>query len=260
MKMGKRAALFALLLALPIAAAAQDALEIYLIDPCGGCMGAAFPCADNCTVEDELYLRYRDLLQSLTDDRDIALYNVRKEPQRYQELAERLENQEADGFELPVVMIGEAAFPADGSADDEMAAYLRTGGAEYPGYQALRQARDAARAQTRRSVLYFYSAYCEDCKKVSKWIERALPADVEIVRLDVGTQEGMLAERGAHAAYGIPEDQYYVPLVLYGEDWLMGKDAILLSLPSRIEEQPDAVTPDAEALIAGASESAPQSR
>ena len=130
------AALCCLLFAPAPSGRAEDCLEIYCIDPCGGCMGAEKPCADHCTVEDELYLRYR-----------------------------------------------------------------------------------------------------------------ALPADVEVVRIDVGTQEGMLLERAVHARYDIPEDQYYVPLVIYGEDWLMGRDSIFLSLPSRIEERPDAVTPDAGALL-----------
>lgn len=258
MKTNRILALLALLLSLPFAAAAQEALEIYCIDPCGGCMGAVTPCTDNCTVEDELYLRYRSLLDAAQDGREIRLYNVRREPERYGELAERLGDQAAEGFELPVVLTGEAAFPADGSADEALLGYLCSGGARYPGYAALRQARDERLSQRKRSVLYFYSAYCEDCKKVSKWIGRALPADVQVVRLDVGTQEGMLAERAVHAAYGIPEDQYYVPLVVYGEDWLMGKDAIQLSLPSRIEEHPDAVTPEVEAMIAQFSENTAQ--
>lgn len=229
---------------------AEDCLEIYCIDPCGGCMGAEKPCADHCTVEDELYLRYRALLEEAGDGRDVRLCNLRRTPERYQELTERLADAAPEGFDLPLVLVGGAPFPADGTQDAAIEAYIASGGADYPGYEALRAQRDALiQSRPKRSVLYFYSAYCEDCKKVSKWIERALPADVEVVRIDVGTQEGMLLERAVHARYDIPEDQYYVPLVIYGEDWLMGRDSIFLSLPSRIEERPDAVTPDAGALL-----------
>lgn len=244
------AALCCLLLAPALSGRAEDSLEIYCIDPCGDCMGAAKPCADHCTVEDELYLRYSALLAQAGDGREIDLCNLRRAPERYEQLQERLAQTAPEGFDLPLALLGDAAFPADGTQDGAIAAYIASGGADYPGYEALRAEREALiESRPARSVLYFYSAYCEDCKKVSRWIDRAVPADVTVVRIDVGTQEGLLLERAVHARYAIPEDQYYVPLVIYGDDWLMGRESIFLSLPSRIQEHPDAQTPDAAQLL-----------
>ena len=52
-----------------------------------------------------------------------------------------------------------------------------------------------------------------------------------------------------HTLYGVAEDEFYVPLVMYGDQWLMGRQEIMFALPSRIEEFPDAVTPTVAALL-----------
>ncbi len=220
---------------------AERTLEIYLIDPCGACMGAVNVCSDNCVIEDEAYVRYSQLAKQLPEPCRVVLHNVRKEPEAYNQLVERLENDAPQGFELPVIMIDDAAFPADGSADDAVLQFLQTG--EYSSLVELQERKriEESKRSTRR-VLYFFSAYCEDCKSVSKWIDHALPLDVEIVRVDIATAEGMLLEQAVHSLYGISEEEFHVPLIIWGDQWLMGKQSIMFALPSRIIEFPDVYT------------------
>ena len=40
----------------------------------------------------------------------------------------------------------------------------------------------------------------------------------------------------------IPEEDYCVPLIVYGDEWFAGRKSIYLSLASRIQEDPDRQT------------------
>ena len=50
---------------------------------------------------------------------------------------------------------------------------------------------------------------------------------------------------------GIPEEEYRVPLIVYGDYWFAGKKAIYLSLKSRIQEHPDLQTSILEEITQG---------
>lgn len=242
--------LLALVLLSGLPALADGALEVYLIDPCGGCAGTGTVGCGQCKVEDELFLRYKALLRQVDQEaRAIVLYNVRRVPEAYDALQARLLAQGEEGFALPVLYIDDHAFPADGSQDEAVLRYLRTG--DYAGYGAMRTetARTIAERPA-RSILYLSSAYCEDCKKVEAWLARALPYDIEVRKYDIGAEAGMLMERAVHAHYGTDPDAFYVPLIVYGDDVLVGREQIYLSLLSRIEEFPDAVTPAEDVLLA----------
>lgn len=245
-------ALLALWLAAPCTVVAQESLpplEIYLIDPCGGCAGGPPGCGD-CTLETELAARYRALLAEAGQaDRPLQMYNVRREPERYGELRDRLLTLGIDAFDLPVALTEETVFPADGTGDEALLAFLTVGEAP-PSYAAqVAEAARVAREKPARSILYLSSEYCEDCKRVDAWLARSLPKDVVVEKYSIATQEGMLLEQAVHLHYDTGEEARYVPLIVYGDHVLVGREQIMLALLSRMEEDPGAETPSATVLM-----------
>lgn len=100
-------------------------------------------------------------------------------------------------------------------------------------------------------MVYLYSAYCEDCRDISKWLEYSLPNGYELVKYDIYTEIGRAMEDYCIERLGIPEEEYRVPLIVYGDYWFAGKKAIYLSLKSRIQEHPDLQTSILEEITQG---------
>ena len=239
-----------MLLCVSCAFAQAPSLELYYIDPCGSCEGSASLGCGDCTVERALYVRYQALLGELDDERSIALHNVRKRPVEFAAMEERLSALGIESYALPLAVIGDAVFPADGLWDDAIAAYLRDPSQPRDEYQVILEKTPEKRLENQQYVLYFYSQYCEDCKKVSQWMERALPDGVTVLRYDIASQTGMELEKAARQYYGIEEEDWLVPFVAYGDNWLIGRQSICFALPSRLEEFPDAHTPTEAELYA----------
>lgn len=204
-------------------------LEAYYIDPCGACQGSANPGCGECSIENGIYLHYRALLDGLGQKgRRILLFNLRRLPDQYETLEKRLRNQGVEAFDLPLVMAGEAAFPADGSADAALRGYL-TGGALPQGISLLKEQVEKTIAKgerAERNLIYIYSEYCEDCRDISPWIEENLPEGVRLLKYDIASREGLEMEAAVEARYRISPDEFMVPALFSGDWALLGSAQI----------------------------------
>lgn len=233
-----------------VAAFADSAeFEAFVIDPCGGCTGRVGVGCKRCSIIDEMTIRYRQLFGA---DVELTIHNMRMDNSWFAMLQDRLSEMgvEAADVPLPVVFVNGEAFLADGSMDSVIAAFLE--GGESPGIQAL--LREKAEYEANREpgrVVYLYSAYCEDCRDISKWLEYSLPNGYELVKYDIYTETGRAMEDYCIERLSIPEEEYRVPLIIYGEYWFAGKNSIYLSLKSRIQEHPDLQTTILEEITQG---------
>ncbi|MGI6239012.1 MAG: hypothetical protein ACOYI5_05230 [Christensenellales bacterium] len=237
MRMMKYVCLILLFALLAAPATADVAIEVYAYDPCGGC-GSIAGCKA-CTLIDEIANRYRLLFAD--QPIEIVIHNLRMDNAREAELHERLRALDIDpaALGLPVLFLGGAAFPAGGSADEAVRAYVDSGYAQYPGIEQLLEERAAyAESQAQGTVVYLTSAYCADCADVAKWLEHALPPGYTLAVYDIYTDAGMEMERHLRKTLDVPADAYCVPFIAYGEHWFAGKSSIYLSLLSRIQEHP----------------------
>ena len=228
-----------MLLLIPLAACAERIdMEVYLIDPCGGCGGTVGRGCKSCIIQDEIANRYR--LMFPEDEVQIQFNNLRMDKALEPEMRARISGfgADPDKVPMPLMFVREKLFLADGSMDEALAQFLETG--EYPGIEAM--LRDKAEYEASRvpgRVVYLYSSYCEDCREISKWLTYSLPADYELVKYDIYTEAGQTMEKYLLETLEIPEEEYCIPLIVYGDFWFAGKSSIYLSLKSRIQEYPD---------------------
>ncbi len=223
-------------------------LEAYYLDPCGACQGSASPGCGNCSIEDEIYLRYRALLNDLGQSgRRILLYNLRRMPEVYAGLEEKLRAQGYEHFDLPILLIGDTAFRADGSGDEAVRAFLKDG-TEPAGIRlsAEQEAAPSAEVSAEKSVICLFSKYCEDCRQISPWLEELLPSDVELMKFDIGEKETLDLEMAVKARYDLSEEEFMVPALVVGDRILLGSDQIREQLEAALAQA--AETPR-EALI-----------
>lgn len=247
----RRIAAMALALLLTACALAEPTkMEVFAIDPCGGCTGRVGVGCKKCTIIDEISVRYRTRFAE--EELELEIHNLRMDNAWFPVLQEKLEalGAEPENVPLPVVFVNGEAFLADGSMDDAIAAYLESG--ESPGIQALLREKTEYEAQrVHGRVVYLYSAFCEDCRDISKWLEYSLPIGYTLVKYDIYTDEGRAMEDYCIEQLGIPEEDYCVPLIVYGDYWFAGKRSIYLSLKSRIQEYPDLQTTVLEEIKQG---------
>lgn len=216
-------------------------LEVYLIDPCGKCMGGVGRGCGECAVEREMVVRYEGLLKDV--GYELRMYNLREDSFLLDERDGRLKALGIQGdVPWPTMFIGDAVFLADGSQDGQIVSYLKNGLTVYPGYDAVQKAAVAQAQRDPGNIIYLYSAYCESCKEVSKWLEHALPEGYTVDKYDLATEEGVKQQLALCQKYGIAEEDLYVPFIAYGDYHFMGKDSIYLSLLSRIQEHPNLKT------------------
>ena len=234
-------ALLLMLTFLVSAESGKGILEIYLIDPCGKCMGGVGRGCGECAIEREIAVRYGQLLKDI--DYDLKLYNLREDSNLLEERAARLQALGIEGeVPWPTLFIGNAVFLADGSQDEQILSCLKNGLTGYPGYDAVKQAAKAEVQHEPGNIVYLYSSYCESCKAVSKWLEHALPEGYSVDKYDLATEDGVRQQRALCQKFGIDEADLYVPFIAYGDYYFMGKNSIYLSLLSRIQEYPDLKT------------------
>jgi len=215
-------------------------LEVYLIDPCGKCMGGVGRGCGECTVERELALRYNQLLKGV--NYELIFYNLRENSSLLEERDERLKALDIQGdVPWPTMFIGEAVFLANGSQDDQIVSYLK-GFSDYPGYESVQKAAIDQGKQEPGNIVYLYSPYCESCKEISKWLQYALPKEYTVDKYDLATEEGVRQQKLLCQKYGIYEEDLFVPFIAYGDFYFMGKESIFLSLTSRIQEYPNLKT------------------
>lgn len=223
--------------------------EAFVIDPCGGCMGRVGVGCKSCSIIDEMTVRYRQLFG---EEIKLTIHNLRMDNTQFSVLQERHFRNGRRAGECAAAggVCKRRSVLADGSMDSAIAEFLE--GGESPGIQAL--LREKAEHEANREpgrVVYLYSAYCEDCRDISKWLEYSLPNGYELVKIRYlhrnRTGDGGLL----HRALGIPEEEYRVPLIVYGDYWFAGKKAIYLSLKSRIQEHPDLQTSILEEITQG---------
>lgn len=144
-------------------------------------------------------------------------------------------------IDLPVLFIEDKLFLADGSMDEAVKDFMETG--EYPGIETmLREKAEYEASCVPGKVVYLYSSYCEDCKEISKWLTYSLPVGYELIKYDIYTDEGLEMEEYYRETLDIPDEEYCIPMIVYGDYWFAGKNSIYLSLKSRIEEYPDLQT------------------
>lgn len=236
--------LLALMMALSFLTSAEPQktqLEVYLIDPCGKCMGGVGRGCGECAVEREMAARYGQLLQGV--DYDLVLNNLRENSGLLDERDGRLKALGIQGdVPWPTMFIGEAVFLADGSQDGQIVSYLKGGLTGYPGYDAVQKAAEEQGKQEPGNIVYLYSSYCESCKEVSKWLRFALPEGYTVEKYDLATEEGVRQQLTLCRKFGIAEEDMFVPFIAYGDYHFMGKDSIFLSLLSRIQEHPNLKT------------------
>lgn len=222
---------------LPAAAQVID-MEVYLIDPCGGCGGRVGIGCKTCTIQDEIATRYKQLFAK--DEVNIHFYNLRMDNTLEADMRARLDalGVDAQSVALPIVFVDDKLFAADGSMDQPLQNYIETG--EYPGIeQMLRERAQYEASRVPGRVVYLYSSYCEDCQAISDWLVYSLPTGYELVKYDIYTDEGLAMEEYFLENLDISEEEYCIPLIVYGDYWFAGKESIYLSLKSRIQEHPD---------------------
>lgn len=208
----------------------QDApLEVYLIDPCGGCQGAAGPGCGECKLEVEAFLRYRALLSDVGQPkRVIRIFNLRRNPELYDGLELRILARQHESFRLPILMIGEEAFPADGQADQQVREHLLTG--LTPEGLSLNGGEQAAEnplaEEAERSMIYLYSKYCDACKLIAPWLEDQLPEGVRLLRYDIASQKGLEVEWEVEKHFGITQEAFIVPALISGDFLMLGSQQI----------------------------------
>ena len=118
-------------------------MEIYLIDPCGGCTGRVGAGCGSCTIMDEIAVRYRELFGE--DGLQMHFHNLRMDVDGTDQAALDALMAEAgvdpDDVPLPVAFVNGKLFLADGSMDDAMVQYLAR-----PAASSICTARPARRA------------------------------------------------------------------------------------------------------------------
>ncbi len=214
-------------------------MDFFLIDFCGGCHGRVEQGCGDCTKIDGLKLKYREMFPD--DELSMTFGNLRYDKSAMPELERRLEQMgltySPEEIALPIVFIDDEAFLADGTMDDDIKDYIETG--KTPGFvDLLKEKKEYEESLQTGKVVYIYSSYCEDCREVSKWLTYSLPKGYDLIQYDLYTEEGQAAEEYYLKAMNIPEDEYVLPLIIYGDEWFSGKDSIYLSLKSRIQEKP----------------------
>lgn len=233
------AAVLALCLLVATAALAEEIeMDVYLIDPCGGCGGTVGVGCKSCTIQDEIASRYRVMFSE--DEVQIHFYNLRMDKSLEAAMRERVAafGADPDQVPMPLLFVRDKLFLADGSMDEALRNFVETG--EYPGIEAmLREKAEYEASRVPGRVVYLYSSYCEDCREISHWLTYSLPAGYELVSYDIYTEAGLAMEEYFLTELAIPEEEYCIPLIVYGDFWFAGKDSIYLSLKSRIQEYPD---------------------
>ena len=233
-------AVFSLTLPQKTRAAQTIKMDIYVIDLCGGCGNVGVGCK-SCTIIDELSNRYRLLFPD--DEVEMKFYNLRMDNTLQKDMEERIEalNVDLEMIDLPILFIGDKLFLADGSMDEAVKNFVETG--EYPGIETmLREKAEYEAKKDSGKVVYLYSSYCEDCKEISKWLTYSLPEGYELLKYDIYSDEGLEMEKYYREMLEISDEEYCIPLIVYGDYWFAGKDSIYLSLKSRIKEYPDLQT------------------
>jgi hypothetical protein len=216
-------------------------LEVYLIDPCGKCMGGVGRGCGECAVEREMAVRYEGLLKDVRYE--LLMYNLREDSNLLDERNERLKALDIEGdVPWPTMFIGDAVFLADGAQDDQIVSYLKNGLSGYPGYDAVQKTAVTLARREPGSIIYLYSSYCDSCREVSKWLGHALPKGYTVDKYDLATEEGVKQQLALCEKFGIAEEDLFVPFIAYGDYHFMGKNSIYLSLLSRIQEHPNLKT------------------
>ncbi len=216
-------------------------MEVFVIDPCGGCAGSAGVGCKNCSIIDELTVRYRNLLPE--DELKLTVHNLRMDNSYHEVFRTRIAafGVDPDDVPLPVVFISGEPFLADGSMDDAILRFIDSG--ETPGIESLlREKAEYEASKEPGRIVYLYSPYCEDCHAISKWLTYSVPYGYELVKYDIYTDAGRAMEEYYLEELGIPAEEYRLPMIVYGDDWFAGKKSIYLSLKSRIQEHPDLKT------------------
>lgn len=210
------------------------AVEVYLIDPCGGCPGGTGADCRDCKLENEVLGRYRALLEDelAAGAANLSVYNMRKLPERYDERTERLAALGIDRKDgpLPSAFVGGRLFPGDGSQDEAILEAVRAGpapgapGGGDPGHSPGGAPANGPEDPAFADILYLYSPYCRDCRQIAPFIEDI--AGDRLRKCDISTPEGLEAERAVHERLAIPEADRIVPLVAVGNRYLAGSERI----------------------------------
>ena len=234
------------LLASAWASAASMELECYYIDPCGGCKSVKEGGCGKCYVESELNKRLQPLLRALPADRQVVLRmkNLSLYPEKYDPLLERAEQLAVSVHWRRAVrgrwFAGRRPSPLYRVRRQRLFRIRRSG----PGGRRTRRERR-------------YSPWCEDCKSVERYLRSYFPKDAVLEKYSIAEEDGLLLQQALIRRYGIAEDAFFVPFIVYGEEYFLGKADICLSLISRMQEFPDAVTPSMQKLLTQEGETAP---
>ena len=92
---------------------------------------------------------------------------------------------------------------------------------------------------------------------MERYLRSYFPKDAVLEKYSIAEEDGLLLQQALIRRYGIAEDAFFVPFIVYGEEYFLGKADICLSLISRMQEFPDAVTPSMQELLAQEGETAP---
>ena len=192
-------------------------MEIYLIDPCGGCagrVGSAAAAARFRTKSPRAIARCLETTACRCASTTCAWTSTARIRTSWTRAWRRLASTRTP-YRCPSPLSTARLFLADGSMDDAIVDYLETGA--YPGVEAAlrEQAEYRANRQPGR-VVYLYSEYCESCRDISRWLTYGIPADYELVAYDIYTPEGQAMEEYFIETLDIPAEAYCVPLIVYG--------------------------------------------
>ncbi len=89
------------------------------------------------------------------------------------------------------------------------------------------------------TVVYFYEEGCSACVELRKWVLQLKSTYNESsawIEYDISTGEGWLMYERFADAYGVPKDQFYVPMVYVGDWYGWGIDSIKNELEEKMTD------------------------
>lgn len=224
----------------------------YMVDPCGNCAGAlaASGCGP-CNEYNAMLYDVRELLGAHTDAVDFQLYNVFSDENAYDDMTARFEEFgiERDMRALPIFFTDDGY--VTGVSEEELISLIRSNGKKPAQDEASTTPEPERTSAKARRLIYLYVDSCADCGETSAFLNE-LDGEIEVIRYNIGTLEGLEMSKAIYAHYRIEEERRLVPMVIVDESVLVGKDEIIGSGFAESGAGFSTVVPEVEKTPSGA--------
>lgn len=220
-------------------------VEVYYIDPCGGCKEGG---CGKCYLERDLFYRFTTLLKGT--DAELEMKNISKNTALYDERNERVLSTgitDIDTVKFPTVFIGDAMFLGDGSQNEDILAYIESGYQDYSGYTAMVEKHEEEHSDEYR-LIYMYIPDCQPCVKMDRYLRSYLPSWLHCEKVSLAEVDGIRWQIALMERFGLDDDSFFAPAVFYGDKLFVGTNEIYLGLTSYIGENQYMTTPGIEEI------------